>query len=82
MRERDIIHEKRNFWVYRDRNEYAVYRTGFTHSTRDSAYTKTPVGLSLAIARCNYLGRGGKDGPTESKSTLVRTVRGNVFQDG
>jgi hypothetical protein len=37
-----------------------VLRTGLTHSTSDSAYPRTPGGLSIAIARCNYLAKTRK----------------------
>jgi hypothetical protein len=55
MTERDIMHEAAGFWVGRERNAYVVYRVSVTHSVSDSAYAKTADGLSIAIARCNYL---------------------------
>ena len=55
MRESDIMHETGDYWVSRDRASYTVWKNGVTHSTSDSAYPKTPDGLSIAIARCNYL---------------------------
>ena len=55
MRESDIMHEVGDYWVARQKGTYVVYRVGVTHSTSDSAYAKTPDGLSIAIARCNYL---------------------------
>jgi hypothetical protein len=55
MRESDIMHENGAYWVGRGRNAYVVYRVGITHSTSDSAYARTPDGLSIAVARCNYL---------------------------
>lgn len=54
-RESDIVHETPVCWVRRDRKSYTVFRTSVTHSTSDSAYPKTADGLSIAIARCNYL---------------------------
>jgi hypothetical protein len=56
-READIMHEAGDFWVYRDKGVYTVYRTGITHSVSDSSYEKSEDGLSLAIARCDYLAR-------------------------
>jgi hypothetical protein len=53
--ERTIAHEAGEFWVCRDPKAFTVYRNGFTHSTADSSYEKTADGLSIAIARCDYL---------------------------
>ena len=57
IRESDIKHENGAHWVLDDRASYTVYRTGLTHSTSDSAYPRTPDGLSIAIARCDYLAK-------------------------
>lgn len=57
MRESDILHENGSFWVGMTKTAYVVYRVNSTHSVSDSAYAKTPDGLSIAIARCNYLAR-------------------------
>ncbi len=57
MQERDIMHETGNYWVARDANAYTVFKAGATHSTSDSAYAKTPDGLSIAIARADYLAK-------------------------
>lgn len=58
-KESDIVHEAGRFWVLREarRGRYTVFVTGVTHSASDSAYALTPDGLSLAIARCDYLHR-------------------------
>lgn len=57
MRESDIVFEKGNYWIGRDRkvSTYIVFKIGPTYSTSDSAYALTPDGLSIAIARCDYL---------------------------
>ena len=59
MRESDIIHEVGSYWVGRDRRcaAYVVYKIGPTHSVSDSAYCLNPDGLSIAIARANYLAK-------------------------
>lgn len=57
MRETDIIHEAGNYWVARERAAYVVYKQGVTHSVSDSAYNKDADGLSITIARCDYLAR-------------------------
>lgn len=57
MTEEDIIHENGRFWVGRECDAYVVYRSGSTHSVSDSAYAKTPDGLSIACARCDYLAK-------------------------
>lgn len=55
MTEADIKHENGMFWVCRNKADYTVYRAGSTHSVADSSYAKDDDGLSLAIARCDYL---------------------------
>jgi len=57
MTEADIMHENGAYWVGRERDAYTVYATGATHSKVDSAYAKTPDGLSIAKARCDYLAK-------------------------
>lgn len=57
MTEKDIMHENGAYWVGKDQHGYIVYKNGVTHSTADSAYNRTPDGLSLAMARCDYLAR-------------------------
>jgi hypothetical protein len=55
--ESDIKHESGNYWVCDTGSSYAVMMSGITHSVSDSAYDHTLTGLSIAIARCNYLAR-------------------------
>lgn len=61
MRESDIMHDRGTHWVGRTGKvghlnaSYTVYRAGATHSTPDSSYRQDTDGLSLAIARCDYL---------------------------
>ncbi|MGN6552109.1 MAG: hypothetical protein ACTHJ3_19765 [Pararhizobium sp.] len=58
MRECDIMHEAGDYWVARERDAYVVYRPHNSYaSTTDSAYAKTPDGLAIAKARCDYLAR-------------------------
>ena len=57
MKESDIIHEAGRYWVCKVQNTYTVYRSGITHSTSDSSYRQDPDGLSIAVARANYLHR-------------------------
>ena len=54
-RERDIKHESGRYWVLDTGKAYAVMVQGVTHSASDSAYERTADGLSIAVARCNYL---------------------------
>lgn len=56
-REKDIVHEKGRAWVLRQRDCYAVFIAGITHSVSDSFFPLDEDGLSIAIARANYLGR-------------------------
>jgi len=61
MRESDIMHETPcgKFWVGRDNKNkaYIVFRVGLTHSTSDSGYHLNAEGLSIAIARADYLSK-------------------------
>lgn len=54
-KEKDIKHEAGNFWVLDTGKAYAVMVSGVTHSISESAYERTDDGLSIAVARCNYL---------------------------
>ncbi len=68
MKEHDIMHESGDYWVYRDKGvAYAVMKAGIAHSVCDSTYAPTPDGLSIAVARCNYLAKRA--------DSDVRTVR-------
>jgi hypothetical protein len=42
-------------WGAREARIPSIAREGFTHATADSSYARTEDGLSLAIARCDYL---------------------------
>ena len=61
MKESDIMHETPcgKYWVGRDTKQkaYVVYKVGATHSTSDSGYHMTPDGLSIALARADYLAK-------------------------
>ena len=57
LSEKDIVHDRLTHWVLKADNQYTVYKTGLTHSESDSSYPLTQDGLSLAIARCNYLAK-------------------------
>jgi hypothetical protein len=59
-RESDIMYENGNYWVAKNEKDYTVYLNGPVYSTAESSYPKTPDGLSIAIARCNYLAGKGK----------------------
>ena len=65
MKERDIKHESEGgrFWVGDTRRppSYTVYRVNGVASYADSSYARTPDGLSLAVARCDYLARRNAD---------------------
>ena len=55
MKESDIMHENGKYWVLREKDRHTVVKMGFTHGISDSSYEKTDDGLSIAIARCDYL---------------------------
>jgi len=57
VRESAIKHEAGPYWVCENKSDYTVYVSGITHSKPDSSYAKDDDGLSLAIARCDYLAR-------------------------
>lgn len=54
-RESDIMHENGKFWVLRGKSCYSVMLEQQTHSESESSYTLDEDGLSIAIARCDYL---------------------------
>lgn len=56
MQEKMIMHEKGDFFVLKIGTGYEVLENKLTHSVTDSVYAPNDDGLSLAIARCEYLG--------------------------
>ena len=54
---KDIIHENGRFWVLKTKDKYTVMVTGLTCSICESAYHLDGDGLTIAIARCNYLAK-------------------------
>lgn len=59
MKEKDIVYDVGNYWVYKDvkKKAYIVFVVGDTHSTSDSAYSMDDDGLSIAKARADYLAK-------------------------
>ena len=58
-KEKDIAHETASTWVLKNTEQgcYTVFIIGVSVSTSDSAYPLTDDGLSIAIARANYLAK-------------------------
>jgi hypothetical protein len=52
-----IAYDAGDFWVYPGANGYECRCNTLTHSVTDSIYPLDADGLSLAIARCNYLSK-------------------------
>jgi hypothetical protein len=57
MTEAHIKHENGKYWVGDTGNYYTVFKNCSTHARSDSSYAKTADGLSVAIARCDYLAK-------------------------
>lgn len=55
--EKQIKHESGEYWVLDTGASYIVFHAGVTHSTSESAYARTPDGLSIAKARADYLSK-------------------------
>jgi hypothetical protein len=55
----EIIDQRGDAWIADSDGQYTVVRLerGSTHGTADSSYPRTPVGLSIARARLQYLTR-------------------------
>jgi len=62
--ESDIMHENGRFWVAREPYGYVVYVAGITHSAHESAYALDDGGLSIAVARCDYMAKRYPNGIT------------------
>lgn len=56
-KEKDIKHEAGSVFVLDCKYSYGVFVTGITHATSDSFYKRDADGLSIAIARANYLSK-------------------------
>lgn len=69
LREKDIKHEIGDFWVADEGDSYVVYKQGGTHSASDSAYPHDEDGLSIAIARANYLAKRKGQGMIKEEQT-------------
>lgn len=52
-----IKHENKDFFVFDTGKTYSVRKDGAVHATTDSDYSHNADGLSIAIARCDYLAR-------------------------
>lgn len=62
--EASIKHESGAYFVLEVRGgklRYEVCKSGLTHASVDSAYALTADGLSLAVARCDYLASKAKE---------------------
>lgn len=57
IRESQIKHSAGRYWVLDTRRDYSVMCDGLTHAESDSSYARTPDGLSIAIARADYLAK-------------------------
>lgn len=57
MKESDVVYENDTAWVLKNKASYAVMVVGPTHSTSDSHYALDENGLSIAIARADYIHR-------------------------
>lgn len=57
MKESQIMHDAGAYWVADDKTGYSVMVSGLTHSKVDSTYAHDADGLSIAVARCNYLAK-------------------------
>jgi len=60
LTEKSIVYSSGRYWVCKADNQYTVYINVATHSTADSSYVNTEDGLSIAIARCNYIAKKQK----------------------
>ena len=70
MTERDIKHENGGFWVHGCNRGFTVFRVTDSHySIADSSYPPNNDGLSLAIARCDFLAKA-----TVKESLTVRQL--------
>lgn len=61
-KESQIIYQVGDYWVLDADGQYAVYKDGATHAKADSAYERTPDGLSLAKARVDHLSKAASRG--------------------
>ncbi len=55
MKEENIKFEVGEYWILETWKSYTVMKNVGTHSVSDSEYNRDADGLSIAIARCNYL---------------------------
>jgi len=51
-----VLHENNGYWVMKSSDGYHVMQPESCYSVTESVYSLDDDGLSIAIARCNYLG--------------------------
>jgi hypothetical protein len=72
-----------NYWVYRDTTCYTVQRpdpksSASNLTASDSSYPKNEDGLSIAIARCNYLARSNQGGKQVVQDKSLSRPAGSI----
>jgi hypothetical protein len=60
MKESQIVFDSGPVWVWKGPESYTVFRASPVYSNPDSSYEPTPDGLSIAIARAEYLTKKAK----------------------
>ena len=60
MRESQIVFDSGPVWVWKCPESFTVFKVGPVYSVPDSSYAPTPDGLSIAIARAEYLTKKAK----------------------
>lgn len=60
MKESQIVFDSGPFWVWKGPESFTVFKAGPVYSVPDSSYAPTPDGLSIAIARAEYLTKKAK----------------------
>lgn len=65
IKEEDIVYENGNYWVLKSKKGHCYFvmgsSPGNTHSVSDSTYSLDDDGLSIAIARCNWMAKRAKE---------------------
>lgn len=74
MKESDIVHENGRVFVLREPGAYTVCISGPTHAISDSSYHRNADGLSIAVARANYLAGRDVDAIYESLCRAARKL--------
>jgi len=81
IKEEDIMYENTHAWILKTPQGYEVCLHGLCYSVIDSMYSSDQDGLSIAMARCDYIAKTYADIPVHSQEWSERSRRIVAFDN-